>query len=669
MRKFSPLFVMLIVLLVLWTFVSCDTVTDLIGGDGGTPIKYTVTFDINGGNGAVPGSITDKKGISIKLPKQGNLRKDGHIFGGWNTNQAGTGINYPEDSPFPLTGNDTLYAKWDAETVTPSTTFTVNFNANGGNGSPPPSITVNSGEIIQLPGQGSLTRGGYRFAGWNTEANGSGRLSLEDSFIMPSGSFTLYAHWDTIPDPALKAEPIAASTSAPKILDSYMAGTKNYYLIDVGYIRNTYISDIVAPVHYNGMTSMSLSKTTVTEGTITKAMKETVSSSITVSDTQNHTVGIEGAWEKEFPVAGKFSVKLSYEWSGSWTNSNTSGKSNETSVSETQRYADSLTISFTIGEKGEPVGYYRYSLYAVSDVYFIISTSLDNQQLLSWDTVVCARDVSYLPHMDYSPDGNFDNSPDRNDITFAENFYKTLPKPTINFGFPVTNTAQWNEAISYIRNGGSGTAGTPKTYIINVIGSVNIPGSAAASTSFGSVQNVEVTLKGSGKLSLNSNGSVLRLENNQKLIIDDENLTLQGRSGNNSAVMTVGSGGTLELKNGTISGNSTSGRGGGVNTNTGTFNMSGGIITGNKASREGGGVYIDGGSSFAKTGGTITGSNDSNGNRADYRMMPGVTPYMGHAVCVVDNSSIFFNRYRNDTVGPTINLFYSNGTFSGDWES
>jgi hypothetical protein len=98
-------------------------------------------------------------------------------------------------------------------------------------------------------------------------------------------------------------------------------------------------------------------------------------------------------------------------------------------VSKTESFSESYTTSVVIGGHGEPAGNYRYALYAVCDVYFVISTSLDNQNLLSWDTVVCARSNTYNPHWDYST-SIFDNSPEGNTITFDEDFYKNLPKPS-----------------------------------------------------------------------------------------------------------------------------------------------------------------------------------------------------------------------------------------------
>jgi hypothetical protein len=41
------------------------------------------------------------------------------------------------------------------------------------------------------------------------------------------------------------------------------------------------------------------------------------------------------------------------------------------------------------------------------------------------------REGTYVPWWEYSPDGTFDNSPIENKIEFADDFYKNLPKPTI----------------------------------------------------------------------------------------------------------------------------------------------------------------------------------------------------------------------------------------------
>jgi uncharacterized repeat protein (TIGR02543 family) len=73
---------------------------------------YTVTFNINSGNGTTPAAQTIIAGSSITLPSGSGLTRSGCMFGGWNTNSSGTGTNYNASSSYTPTGNITLYARW-----------------------------------------------------------------------------------------------------------------------------------------------------------------------------------------------------------------------------------------------------------------------------------------------------------------------------------------------------------------------------------------------------------------------------------------------------------------------------------------------------------------------------------------------------------------------------
>jgi hypothetical protein len=65
-------------------------------------------------------------------------------------------------------------------------------------------------------------------------------------------------------------------------------------------------------------------------------------------------------------------------------------------------------------------------MYARSNVYFVIATSLDNQELLDWRTVVAATGT-FTVRQEFSDDGVFDNSPQGgNLIDFAEDFFRHL---------------------------------------------------------------------------------------------------------------------------------------------------------------------------------------------------------------------------------------------------
>jgi len=168
----------------------------------------------------------------------------------------------------------------------------------------------------------------------------------------------------------------------------------------------------------------------------------------------------------------------------------------------------------------------------------------------------------------------------------------------------VNNVATWNTAVNKIRNGGNG-----ETYVISVTGNVLVP--VVAENLFGSVTGITVTIQGGGTLSIsNTQGSLLRIGTRQTIIA--RNIILKGRSGNNSAVVVIESGGTFRMENGaSVTGNICNDAGySGVLVNGGTFTMQGGTISGNIAGWEGGGGVSVKSGTFTMQGGTISGNSN-----------------------------------------------------------
>ncbi|MDR0502599.1 MAG: InlB B-repeat-containing protein [Treponema sp.] len=186
-----------------------------------TAAPCAVTFNLNGGTGSAPGQIARGAGLSATLPGQGNLAKSGYIFNGWNTEADGTGTNYSAGYSYTVTGNITLYARWE-------TAYTVTFDANGGTGAPS-ERAVMLDSIISLPGEGNLTRSGFVFNGWNTEANGSGTNYPAGYSYTVTENVTLYARWGNIATPTgLKAE--AISSSGISLSWNAVQGASGYYV-------------------------------------------------------------------------------------------------------------------------------------------------------------------------------------------------------------------------------------------------------------------------------------------------------------------------------------------------------------------------------------------------------------------------------------------------------
>jgi uncharacterized repeat protein (TIGR02543 family) len=192
MKKQAVIFVVTIFCL---TFFGCEAMADLFHGPKAEepeplPITHTVTFDANGAtNETAPPAQTVVKGSDITLPNEGELSVDGNSFGGWNTNAAGTGTNYPASSRYTVNGDVTLYAKWNA---VPPKYRTVTFYTDGGSGVP--AQTVTSGGTATLPPD--PTKNGYTFGNWYGD---EGLTELYNFSAPVTGNITLFAKWIMIP--------------------------------------------------------------------------------------------------------------------------------------------------------------------------------------------------------------------------------------------------------------------------------------------------------------------------------------------------------------------------------------------------------------------------------------------------------------------------------------
>ena len=74
---------------------------------------------------------------------------------------------------------------------------TISYNANGGQGTVPESVQGIGGTVITLPSGDTLSKTGYAFIGWNTEADGKGTdYEAGSEFTIGDSNQTLYAKWE-----------------------------------------------------------------------------------------------------------------------------------------------------------------------------------------------------------------------------------------------------------------------------------------------------------------------------------------------------------------------------------------------------------------------------------------------------------------------------------------
>jgi len=239
----------------------------------------------------------------------------------------------------------------------------------------------------------------------------------------------------------------------PIVIQSATDGTFNYYLFDIGYIKNVPISS-GNTIRYNGQTPLSVSftKTTIEEERVEETVSKTISESI--QETQMNELG--GKFGVDIGPIKKilnFSAEVSYK--------RTWGTVIDKSISTTSIYTTAYnrvqsleeSISFTIGKHGEAIGFYRLSLFATCDVYFLLKTNRDNSQIVECVTTMCARPETYFA-LDFDPNDidGFGKTSNSQNITFADGFYKRLLLP-IDEG-NITDFA-----------GGKGTAANP--YLIS----------------------------------------------------------------------------------------------------------------------------------------------------------------------------------------------------------
>lgn len=156
---------------------------------------YTVVYDANGGSGAMDESHFTV-GETYELSPNAFYR-EGYTFLGWSTSSLFLRVKYQDEasvSNLSKRDHDTvkLYAVWQKNT------YTISFDANGGNGSMNDLLCVYQ-KRVRLT-RNAFKRDGYRFVGWSTDPNASmgeyaDRQSLNSLTSEANAEIRLYAIW------------------------------------------------------------------------------------------------------------------------------------------------------------------------------------------------------------------------------------------------------------------------------------------------------------------------------------------------------------------------------------------------------------------------------------------------------------------------------------------
>ncbi|KQL36350.1 hypothetical protein AN960_17205 [Bacillus sp. FJAT-25509] len=173
--------------------------------------SYKVSYVSNGGS-TVPAQTANYNSV-INLPKP---TKAGYTFAGWYKDAS---LKTPVGNSVKLTGNITLYAKWNINT------YTVKFNSNGGSSVTSKTAIYNA--TISQPK--SPTRKGYAFIGWYKDA--AGKVAWNFAKDRVTANTTIYAKWVAIPAKPSNAKLTKAGKDSVKLTWSKVSGATGYEIV------------------------------------------------------------------------------------------------------------------------------------------------------------------------------------------------------------------------------------------------------------------------------------------------------------------------------------------------------------------------------------------------------------------------------------------------------
>lgn len=242
-----------------------------------TPTNYTVSFDTKGGNSLSPkttnrtfkgwnsagnagaayrpsGDVTLKAAwsdASVTLP---TATKTGYTFTGWSVEAAKGSI-----------AGNTLTVKNTDVTATANytaNTYTVKFNANGGNGEmADQAITYDKDATLS---DNVFTRDNYTFRGWSTDPNGSAmytdKQSVKNLTAENGAVVTLYAVW-TKNQYTINFDGNGGSVTTPSMVanmgeDVQLPTATKQYKVDFatngGYLQNNVSTSKIVDVEFRG---------------------------------------------------------------------------------------------------------------------------------------------------------------------------------------------------------------------------------------------------------------------------------------------------------------------------------------------------------------------------------------------------------------------------------
>ena len=159
-------------------------------------VKYTLTFDANGGQGEPSPQNGESRGTyTFTIPADIPIR-EGYVFAGWSTEKNGDAEYQPGDEYVATIQDTILHAVWQGDTE-----YRLSFKIMGGQSGP--SDIVEKGEpgghTFKLPEGCVAVRSGYEFKGWAVNDSDPAEYHPGSEYkVEKAGTYYLYAVWERL---------------------------------------------------------------------------------------------------------------------------------------------------------------------------------------------------------------------------------------------------------------------------------------------------------------------------------------------------------------------------------------------------------------------------------------------------------------------------------------
>ena len=240
---------------------------------------------------------------------------------------------------------------------------------------------------------------------------------------------------------------------------SFTDGLYNYYFIYMGVINNVPISYAETQMYTGSPITLSYKITDTEETSITRSISKAISDTTSVINRTSTTQSLKSTIKGEIGLKGSLTASVSSQIEAGWSYTKDDSTTTARSLSTTDTWTtfQSLktskeeTFTYSIGNNGEPQGYYRYTLFANCDTWVALVYDTLNMEYY-YDFYTFAKENTYYRAIDYNESNDYSNREISQRFIFDESTLASLPLPINNY----SSGTIINDYSSYANNSNIG---------------------------------------------------------------------------------------------------------------------------------------------------------------------------------------------------------------------